>query len=98
MPLERQPDRPLRWRLLCAGQRRLKVGHIQGERGVGPPLQGLHACVEIGVRIRQGVAQVVQQVAQVGAGLGFGGVGPEEEGQVRTGLGSIPVQQQVCQQ
>jgi hypothetical protein len=40
----------------------------------------------------------VQQVAQVGAGLGLAGVGPEQERQALAGLGRLAVEQQVGEQ
>ena len=48
--------------------------------------------------IGQRVEQLVEQVPQVGAGLGFGGVGPEEERQVPARLGRVAMEDQVGQQ
>jgi hypothetical protein len=50
------------------------------------------------VGLRQGTPQVVQQVAQIGVGLGFGRIGPEEESELRTGLRRITPQYELGQQ
>ncbi|MSP12102.1 MAG: hypothetical protein EXR62_03990 [Chloroflexi bacterium] len=42
--------------------------------------------------------QASDPVPQVGVGLGFAGIGPEEEGQMLAGLRSVAMQQQIGQQ
>jgi hypothetical protein len=48
--------------------------------------------------VGKGSPQDVEQVAQVGPGLGLAGVGPEQEGQALARLGRLPVEQQVGEQ
>jgi hypothetical protein len=50
------------------------------------------------IRVRQGTAQVVQDLAQVRVRLALGRVGPEQERQALTRLRSVTVEQQVGEQ
>jgi len=47
---------------------------------------------------RKCLAQLVEQLAQVIARLGFGGVGPEEEGKMLALLGNIAMQHEIGEQ
>jgi hypothetical protein len=49
-------------------------------------------------RIGQRLAQLVEQVAQVGESLGFARVWPEEEGEMVAGLGRIAMQYKIRQE
>ena len=49
----------------------------------------------IDVRTAQQMAEAVEEGAQVGAGLGFGRVGPELEGEVGAGLRGVAVEEQI---
>jgi hypothetical protein len=48
--------------------------------------------------IRERLAQLVEQLAQVVARLGLGCVGPEEEGEMLALLGNIPMQHEIREQ
>ena len=71
---------------------------VDGGRGVGPPGQRRPLRGEARVGVGKGLAQGVQQVAQVGARLGIGRVGPEEVGQLRQRLRHARVQGQAGQE
>jgi hypothetical protein len=62
------------------------------------PLDGLGVDVEVRGVVRQGPAEAVEEGAQVAAGLGLGGVGPELEGEVGAGLGCVAVEEEVGQE
>jgi hypothetical protein len=55
----------------------------------------LRVHVEKTVCVGEGPAEQVQQFAQIGAGLGFRGVRPEEESQMLARLRYIAVQEEV---
>ena len=48
--------------------------------------------------VRERLAQVIEQLAQIGMSLRLRRIGPEEKGQVRAILGSTPMQHEVGQQ
>jgi hypothetical protein len=83
---------------LGPGDRLLEGGHVQPPVGVLPPAERPRGHLQVPVGVGQGVPQDVQQVAEVGAGLGLAGVGPEQEGQALAGLGRLAVEQQVGEQ
>ena len=83
---------------LGPGQRRLEGGHVQPPGRLVPPAQCPRGHLQEPVGVGQGPAEDVEQVAQVGPGLGLAGVGPEQEGQPLAGLGRLAVEQQVGQQ
>src|SRR5262249_44435796 len=66
-----------------------------GRGCVGAPEEGLLVRLEIEVEIGKGGAEVVEELAEVGAGLGFVRVGPEEKGELLAADGSAGVQDQV---
>jgi hypothetical protein len=83
---------------LGPGGRLLEGGHVHPGRGIVAPAQGPGGRLQEPVGVGQGPAQDVEQVAQVGPGLGLAGVGPEQEGQALAGLGRLPVEHQVGEQ
>jgi hypothetical protein len=83
---------------LGPGGRLLEGGHVDPARRVVAPAQGPGGRLEEPVGAGQGPAQDVEQVAQVGPGLGLAGVRPEQEGQALAGLGRLPVEHQVGEQ
>jgi hypothetical protein len=58
----------------------------------------MHVGGEEVLNSRKGPAQLVEQLAQVIASLGLGGIGPEKEGQVLALLRRIAMQHKVGQQ
>jgi hypothetical protein len=50
------------------------------------------------VSLGESLAQLVDQIAQIGPGLGFSGIGPKQKGQVSTRVGDVAMQGQVSQQ
>src|SRR2546423_10080215 len=72
-------------RLLGSPQRPLKLldiereGHIWGR----VPLEALLISGHKMVGVREGLSQMIQELAQIGMGLRFHRIGPEEKGQVR---------------
>jgi hypothetical protein len=48
--------------------------------------------------MREGPSQVIQQLAQIGMGLRFRRIGPQEKGQMGAILGRVPVQHEVGEQ
>jgi hypothetical protein len=83
------------WVLLGPGERLVERGHVQPERRVRAPPQRPRAHVEVAIGVRQRMAQPVQHVAQVRAGLRLGGVRPQQESEALARLGRVAVQQQV---
>jgi hypothetical protein len=80
---------------LGPGGRGFEGGHVDPAGGVLAPAKGPGGDLQEPVGVGQGPAQDVQQVAQVGPGLGLAGAGPEQEGQALAGLGRLAVEQQV---
>ena len=78
----------------------LKLLDIEGEMYIWGrvPLEALSVGGHEVVSGGKGLAQVIEQLAQVGMGLRFLRIGPEEKGQVRAILGSAAMQHQVSQQ
>ena len=62
------------------------------------PLQAMFVGVEEPVGIREGLPQVIQQLAQIGMGLRFSRIGPQEKSQMRAVLGCAPMQHKVGKQ
>ena len=48
--------------------------------------------------VRERLAQLRQDLAQIGVGLGLGRIGPQEKGDMRASLGSSSMQHQVGKQ
>ena len=71
---------------------------IAGEGGLRQPLHQAGIRPEEGMGPGEHAAQAVEQVAQIGARLGIGGIGPEEKGQMLARLGGAGMQQQVGEQ
>ena len=80
------------------GECTFEVHYIDADRGVWPPAQVLALHQQIVVDGRQGLMEVVQQLAQIGAGLGFVGVGPEKESRVLAVLGRGAVERKIGEQ
>lgn len=80
------------------GEGGFEFGHVEGERGGGTPLDGIGGGIQVGVGAGEGVAEEVEQVAQVGARLGFGGIRPEEVGEAGAGLGGVAVEEEVSEE
>jgi hypothetical protein len=83
---------------LGPGDRLLEGGHVQPPGRILSPAERPRGHLQVPVGVGQGAAQDVQQVAQVGPGLGLAGVGPEQERQALAGLGRLAVEQQVGEQ
>jgi hypothetical protein len=81
--------------LLGPSYRVLEGGHVQPERRVAPPLKRARRDMEEPVRIRQGSAEKMEHVPEVGPGLRFGRVGPQEKRQVLSRLRRVTMQEQV---
>ena len=75
LPLESFPLHLLAWQDFQAA---LEFGYIQGERGLVAPLEDIRIRVNKKVEFGEGLAELVEQVAQVGTCLRFGSIGPEE--------------------
>ena len=73
-------------------------GNIQPAGWIAPPLHRQVICGQEAVRIRQIVAQAMPEVAEIGAGLLLGGVGPEDEGELLAGDRGVAMKQQVGEQ
>src|SRR5947209_2179257 len=88
------------FRLLGGSKRALKLldiereGHLWGRL----PVEALSISGHKLSGVREGLAQVIEQLAQIGMGLRFRRIGPEEKGQVRAVLGSTSMQHQVGKQ
>jgi hypothetical protein len=65
----------------CSRQRILERRDVEPGRRVGAPAQRSRRQLQKPVRLGQAVSQDVQHMAQVGAGLLLGRVGPEQEGE-----------------
>ena len=76
----------------------LELGDIQPARCIAPPLHRQLIRGQEAIRIRQGAAQAMPEVTEIGAGLFFGGVGPEDEGELLTGDRGVAMEQQVGEQ
>lgn len=83
---------------LGSSQGRLEGGDVAPEGGLGAPAERLRRDLEERSDIRQGALQLMEQVAEVGARLAFGQVGPEQKGKLLSGLGRRTVKQQVSEQ
>src|SRR5690242_16384332 len=81
-----------------ARERLLEVGDIEQEGRGGPPVYHVGVGREEVLDGGERLAQLVEQLAQVIARLGFGGVGPEVEGELLARLGSVPVQEKIGEQ
>ncbi len=82
-------------RHLGARPQLLELDHVEPEGSVGSPQQRPPIAVQEPVDIREGAPQEMQGLAQIGAGLRFPGVGPEQERQALAGLRPVAVKQQV---
>jgi len=69
---------------------------VEGRDGV--PVQQVSVGREEVFHSRKCLAQLVEQLAQVIARLGLGGVGPEEEGKMLALLGNIAMQHEIGEQ
>jgi hypothetical protein len=83
---------------LPGGHRPLELLDVQPQRRIRAPPQCPRPDLDQVVRVRQGTAQVVQNLAQVRVRLALGRVGPEQKRQALTRLRSVTVEQQVGEQ
>src|SRR5262249_47875211 len=74
------------------------VGQVQGRGGIATPLYSLGIDVQEPVGIGQGLAQAVQQGAQIGVRLALGRIRPELESQLGARVRRRAMQQQIGQQ
>ena len=75
-----------------------EIGDIQPAGCIAPPLHRQLIRGQEAVRFRQVAAQAMPEVAEVGAGLLLGGVGPEDEGELLAGDRGVAMEQQVGEQ
>ena len=97
---DRGSSRPARAALAASGlgQRGLELGDIQRKRRIPAPAHCLVGDFQVGLGSGQPVAQHVEELAQVGVRLGFGGVGPEEEGDLLARQRRVAMQEQIGEQ
>src|SRR5581483_5949820 len=87
--------------LLCPSQGLLKLQNVQGPGDIGlgrSPLQTAIVRAEEMVKIRQGLTQLIEQLAQIGMSLPFGRIRPKQESKVRAILWSVAMQYKIGQQ
>jgi hypothetical protein len=87
--------------LCCRGgfrERLFERSDIEVEGRDGVPVQRICVGREEVLNCGKRLAQLVEQLAQVIASLGLGGVGPEEEGQMLTLLRNIAMQHEIGEQ
>src|SRR6266567_7547331 len=87
-------------RLLGCGQCPLKLLDIEREDHLlcRAPLEALLISEYQMVGVGEGLSQMIQELAQIGMGLRFCRIGPEEKGQVRAILRSMTMKHEVGQQ
>ena len=76
----------------------MQFRHIEGIGRIRSPLDGEMVLDQKVVGVGQGIAQLKEQLAQIGMRLFFAGIGPELEGDVLAGLGCLAMQEQIGQQ
>jgi hypothetical protein len=75
-----------------------ELGNVDDGRGIGAPFEGLGVCGEKEVGVGQSVAKAMDEVAEVGVGLFFGRILPEEEGKMFAGLWDAAVEEEKGEQ
>ena len=83
---------------VCESECLFERSDIEVKRRDGVPVQQVRVSREEVFHSRKCLAQLVEQLAQVIARLGLGGVGPEEEGQMLALLGNIAMQHEIGEQ
>src|SRR6266566_8022005 len=83
---------------VCESECLFERSDIEVERRDGVPVQQVSVGREELFHSRKCLTQLVEQLAQVIARLGLGGVGPEEEGQMLALLGNIAMQHEIGEQ
>ena len=83
---------------VCVSERLFERSDIEVEGRDGVPVQQASVGREELFHSRKCLAQLVEQLAQVIARLGLGGVGPEEEGKMLALLGNIAMQHEIGEQ
>ena|SRR2546422_8105319 len=83
---------------VCESERLFERSDIEVAWRDGVPVQHVRVSREEVLHIRKCLAQLVEQLAQVIASLGLGGVGPEEEGKMLALLGNIAMQHEIGEQ
>ncbi|MFL5664755.1 MAG: hypothetical protein ACJ8BW_25925 [Ktedonobacteraceae bacterium] len=83
---------------VCESKCLFERSDIEVEGRDGMPVQHVRVSREEVFHVRKGLAQLVEQLAQVIARLSLGGVGPEEEGQMLALLGYIAMQHEIGEQ
>jgi hypothetical protein len=82
----------------CESERLFELSDIEVAWRNGMPVQQVSVGSEEVLHSRKCLAQLVEQLAQIIARLGLGGVGPEEEGKMLALLGDIAMQHEVGEQ
>jgi hypothetical protein len=85
-------------RLLHPCQGTFKLNNVQIEVACIYPLEAAILYRKIVFYIGEGTPEGQEEIAQIGLGLGFGGVGPELESYVLAELGGIPMQEEIREQ
>ena len=83
---------------ICERERLFERRDIKMKGRDGLPVQHVLVGSEKVLNFGKGLAQLVQQLAQVIARLGLGGIGPEEEGKMLALLGNIAMQHEIGEQ
>jgi hypothetical protein len=83
---------------ICERERLFELSDIEVEGRDRVPAQRVRVGSEEVLNSRKGLAQLVEQLAQVIASLGLGGVGPEEEGKMLALLRHIAMQHEIGEQ
>ena len=81
----------------AARQDCLQFSDIKGVRRIRPPLDGQVILLQKLIGVRQGIAQLKKQLAQIGVRLFLTGIGPELESKVLTRLRGLAMQKQIGQ-
>src|SRR5690348_3312778 len=71
--------------------------HVEAERGIFAPAQGVDVAIEKTVGIGQRMAQVMERLAQVVACLHLSRIRPEQVGKMLAGLWGVAMQQQISE-
>ena len=83
---------------VCESERLFELSDIEVAWRDGVPVQHMRISREEVLHIWKCLAQLVEQLAQIIASLGLGGVGPEEEGEMLALLGNIAMQNEIGEQ
>ncbi len=83
---------------VCESKRLFELSDIEVAGRDGVPVQHMRVGGEELLHSRKCLAQLVEQLAQVIASLGLGGVWPEEEGKMLALLRNIAMQHEIGEQ